>query len=180
MGGDDSISIGSGSYRRNVLIAALAVAGALAWIAPWRADAELSAESGRGMPLRIAIVVLAGDAQDGEFARDMAQGISANLERGGWFAAINSADFKEEITNFDSLPRFSDWRAIDAQVLVVGRAGRGEGDRYDSRFRLWDVISGVQLLGQLYVTSIEGRGELANHISDVIHERLIGKRDRIK
>jgi TolB protein len=180
MGDGDSIPIEPGTYRRNVLLAALAVAGALAWIAPWRADAEPPATLGRSVPLRIAIVVLAGEAQDDDFARDMAQGITANLERDGRFAAINSAIFKENITNFDSPPRFSNWRAINAQVLVVGRADRGAGERFDTRFRLWDVAAGVQLLGQQYVTSIENRGELANHVSDVIFERLIGNREQLK
>jgi hypothetical protein len=196
MGDDDSISIRPRSYRRCVLIAVLAVAGALAWIAPWRADAESPADNGRGAPLRIAVVILAGEAQDGDIARDiardmardiardmardMAQGITANLERGGRFAAIDSANLKEQITDFNGPPSFADWRAIDVQVLVIGRTSRGAGDKFDAGFRLWDVIGGAQLLGQLYVTSIDNRGAVADHISEMISERLIGKRDQIK
>ena len=45
----------------------------------------------------------------------------------GLFAPINPAAFIEKITNTDAVPRFADWRVINAQALVTGRmtpAGR--------------------------------------------------------
>ena len=54
-----------------------------------------------------------------------------------------SAAYIERIANIDALPRFADWRAINAQALVTGRLTRQTDGRLKAEFRLWDVFSGA-------------------------------------
>jgi hypothetical protein len=90
---------------------------------------------------------------DGEFARSISQVISADLRRSGLFAPIDPAAYIERIVNTDAVPRFADWRVINAQALVTGRLTRHADGRLKSEFRLWDVFAGQQLIGQQYFTT---------------------------
>jgi TolB protein len=177
MGGSDSLLIRHGTFRRFIPVAAaMVILGLLIGHAHWRPDAD-SALGGRGSkdPLRIAIVFLAVEAQRVEIDQDMTQTVATNLERDGAFKAIDVANFKEKVKDFNKLPQFADWRAINAQVLVTGRTIQETDDRIRTEYRLWDVAAGQHLRGQRYVTSNNNHTLVANVISDAIRERLAGR-----
>jgi TolB protein len=161
--------------RRHVL--AGVGAGAIAAVAPRPAAAVLKLEVTQGnvQPLPIAIPDFVGvSPTDVETARNVSRIISANLQRSGLFAPIDPAAFIEKITNVDAVPRFPDWRAINAQGLVTGRITRQPDGRLKAEFRLWDVFAGQQLTGQQYFTSPDNWRRIAHIISDAIYERLTG------
>jgi TolB protein len=152
-------------------------AGALALLAPRRAAAvlKLDVTQGNVQPLPIAIPDFVGvSPTDVETARNVSRIISANLQRSGLFAPIDPAAFIEKISNVDAVPRFPDWRAINAQGLVTGRITRQPDGRLKAEFRLWDVFAGQQLTGQQYFTSPDNWRRIAHIISDAIYERLTG------
>lgn len=72
-------------------------------------------------------------------AAGIAQVITNNLKRSGLFAPIDQAAFIERISNIDVPPQFANWRQINAQALVTGRATRQGDGRLKAEFRLWDV-----------------------------------------
>jgi TolB protein len=162
--------------RRNLLIGAGATS-AFSVLHPRSAAAVVSIDVTQGnvQPMPIALPDFVGmGPQDGDIGRNVTQVITANLRRSGLFAPIDPAAYIERIANIDSLPRFADWRTINAQALVTGRLTRQTDGRLKAEFRLWDVFSGKQLTGQQYFTVPDNWRRIAHIISDAIYERLTG------
>jgi len=161
--------------RRRVL-ALGAATGAFAWM-PNVAHAVLRLDLTQGnvQPLPIALPdFVAGGPSEGETARNVTGIITNNLRRSGLFAPIDPAAYIEKINNPDNVPRFPDWKAINAQALVTGRLTRQTDGRLKAEFRLWDVFAGQQQAGQQYFTTAENWRRVAHIISDAIYEKLTG------
>ena len=161
--------------RRTLAFGALA--GALMFTAR-RAGAvvRLDITEGNFQPLPIAIPkFLAGGQDDGDTANAVTQIVTANLQRSGLFAPIDPTAYIERIASVDAVPRFPDWRNINAQALVTGRIGRQVDGRLQAEFRLWDVLAGQQLDGKQYLTTPDNWRRIAHIISDAIYERLTGQ-----
>lgn len=160
--------------RRLLQVGASAIA--LTAFSPRRAGAALKLDITQGnvQPIPIAIPPLVPVIpDDANAAAEITQVIANNLRRSGLFAPIDPAAYIEKITNVDAVPRFDDWRVINAQALVTGRVRR-EGGRVRADFRLWDVFAGQQLTGQQYNTTIENTRRVAHIISDAIYSRITG------
>jgi TolB protein len=161
--------------RRALALGALA--GGLA-LMPQRAKAvvRLDIPGGDFQPLPIAIPKFFGAGQDdGDAANAVTQIITANLQRSGLFAPIDPTAYIERIASVNAVPRFPDWRNINAQALVTGRMGRQADGRLQAEFRLWDVLAGQQLDGKQYITTPDNWRRIAHIISDAIYERLTGE-----
>ena len=162
--------------NRRTLIAG-AAAGVAFGLRPRRADAVVSIDVTQGniQPIPIALPdFVGGSPNDADTARNITQVITANLKRSGLFAPIDQAAYLERVSNIDALPRFPDWRAINAQALVTGRITRQGDGRLKSEFRLWDVASAEQLTGAQYFTAPDIWRRVAHIISDAIYQRLTG------
>jgi len=165
------------SPNRRELITLSAGAGLLT-VLPQRARAvlKLDVTQGNVQPVPIAIPEFVAVAtHDPAAGRNIVQIIAANLQRSGLFAPIDPAAYIEKITTIDTLPRFADWRQINAQALVTGRITQTEG-RLKAEFRLWDPFAGQQLHGQQYTTTADNWRRIAHIISDAIYERLTGEK----
>ena len=129
--------------RRRLL--AGASAGMLAMLAPRPAGAVLNIDITQGNPRPMPIALpdfLAGSPTETDIARNVTAIIANNLQRSGLFAPINPQAFTEKITNSDAVPRFADWRVINAQALVTGRITKQGDGRLKAEFRLWDGFAG--------------------------------------
>ncbi len=167
--------------RRRILVGATAAAGALAVMRPSLVAGQttrLDVTQGTVKPMPIALPDFIGGsgAADGEIGRGVTQVIAGNLQRSGLFAPIDQTAYIERISNIDSVPRFPDWRTINAQALVTGRITRQADGRLRTEFRLWDVFQAQQLAGQQYFTASENWRRIAHIISDAIYERLTGEK----
>jgi TolB protein len=150
---------------------------AAAAVRPAAAVVRLDVTQGNVQPMPIALPdFLAAAPAENDVARDVTNIIAANLQRSGLFAPINPAAYIERISNTDAVPRFADWRAINAQALVVGRITKQGDGRLKAEFRLWDVFAGQQLTGQQYFTTPDNWRRIAHIISDAVYERLTGEK----
>ena len=166
-------------HRRALLLGAAAWAAVLADASVRRADAAVHIDVTQGniQPLPIAIPDFVGATPaDGEAARGVSQVITADLRRSGLFAPIDPAAYIESLVTIDAQPRFEDWRAINAQALVVGRLTRQADGRYKVEFRLWDVLGAQALIGQQYFSPADNWRRIAHIISDAVYERLTGEK----
>jgi TolB protein len=161
---------------RRALLAGAAAGAAVGWRAgPAAAIVSIDVTQGTVQPLPIALPdFVGGGPSDADVARNVTQVITANLKRSGLFVPIDQAAFIERISDIDAVPRFADWRAINAQALVTGRITRQSDGRLKTEFRLWDVFAGQQLTGQQYFTVPDNWRRIAHIISDAVYQRLTG------
>ncbi len=161
--------------RRALALGAFGAAATLRARHAW-AQLHLDITQGNFQPMPIAIPAFMGATpSDADMAGGITQVVTADLQRSGLFAPINPSAYIEKIANFDAVPNFQDWRAINAQALITGRVGQQSDGRLKAEFRLWDVLAGQQLgAGQQYLTTPDNWRRLAHIISDAVYERITG------
>ena len=125
----------------------------------------------------IALAPMSGSQpQDDQFGRDLTQVISANLERTGLFRPIDPRAFIQAASALrNQVPRFGDWRVINAQALVQGTSEMQADGRLRVEFRLWDVLGEQQMEGRVYTTAPANWRRVAHIISDAIYKRITGE-----
>lgn len=101
--------------------------------------------------------------------------VTNDLARSGLFRAIERKAHIEKITSLNALPRFSDWRLIKAEALVLGNITGVGGGRIKAEFRLWDVFSDRQLAGERFTTSERNWRRIGHIMADAIYKRLTGE-----
>ena len=138
---------------------------------------ELDITEGIVEPLPIAISELYGATPAAQQrGREIADVVSADLERSGLFRPIDRRAFIQSPDELRGLPRFADWRQINAQALVSGSvAGGEEGGELEVEFRLWDVFAGIQMRGLRFATSTDNWRRVAHQIADAVYQRITGE-----
>ena len=146
--------------------------------------ASLSAE-----PLRIKItegviepvpfaapVFIAEDTGGRNYNKKLTQLIAKDLTSTGLFREIPSQAYISSVTSFSSPIQFSDWKAINAQALVVGAvSAAGNGDMI-VKFRIYDVFSNAELgSGLKFSGTVDGWRRMGHKVADVIYSRLTGE-----
>ncbi|TNE58767.1 MAG: Tol-Pal system protein TolB [Alphaproteobacteria bacterium] len=165
-------------HRNGMKIGAILVALFGLLLAPVRAEEPLHVDitEGRVDPLPIAVPDFIGkDRREISAGSSLASVITNNLKRSGLFQPIDPRAFIERPSDFDTLPRFQDWRIIDSDALVTGQVVYQDDGRIRVEFRLWDVVRDQQLVGKRYYTTPENYRRVAHLISDEIYERLTGE-----
>ena len=167
-----------GRQRRRAAawIATGAALGALGALDPARAELRIDITRGTVEPMPIAIThFLGGNNVEQNHGRNVARVISANLERSGLFRPIDPKAFIQTAESLGNLPRFGDWRVINAQALVQGRVQIVPDGRLRAEFRLWDVFAEQQMVGLAYHTVPDNWRRVAHIISDAIYKRITGE-----
>jgi len=142
------------------------------------ANAELKIDITKAVvePIPIAVTDFVGaNSLPSKYGADMARVIAADLERSGLFKPLDSKAFIQKPGDIQTLPRFGDWRVINAQALVHGRAHIVTDGRLRVEFRLWDVLAEQQMVGLAYFTIPDNWRRVAHIIADAIYKRLTGE-----
>lgn len=152
----------------------MALIAGLSLIIVHGAQAQVEVEIRRGQVRAIPIAI--ADFAGGGLAHDIAQIISADLERSGLFKPIDPMAFIERTANIDAAPHFQDWKVINAQALLVGRVTETGDGRLRGEYRLWDVFSGRQIAGEQFFMPANTSRRLAHVIADAVYERMTGEK----
>jgi len=154
----------------------LALTALVIFASPAFAELRVDITQGKVEAMPLAVMKFTGDDQQAaEVGRNMAEVISADLERSGLFKPINPKAFIQKELSMETLPRFGDWRILNAQALVQGHAAsKGNGDLAIT-FRLWDVFGEQQMVGLAYNTVADNWRRVAHIIADTIYQRITGE-----
>ncbi len=160
-----------------LIVCLLAIVPLLGLTGPARAALEIDITKGNIEPMPVALPdFVAKSAKDRKLGADITKIISANLRRSGLFRPLEPASFIEKITSFGRVPRFGDWRIINAQALVTGRVTSLKNGKIKAEFRLWDVFAGKQIVGRQFFTANRNWRRIGHLISDAVYERITGEK----
>ncbi|HHL45999.1 MAG TPA: Tol-Pal system beta propeller repeat protein TolB [Gammaproteobacteria bacterium] len=150
----------------------------LAWLvfAASAAHAVLTIEITQGVKgaLPIAIVPFGWSGQSGA-PEDIAKIVGADLARSGYFAPLPQADLPARPHDAAAV-RFPDWRMVRTDNLVIGKLELLGPDSYQVKFHLFDVYKGKSLAGYSFRTNRKGLRRVAHQISDIIYQKLTGRK----
>ncbi|WP_104204220.1 Tol-Pal system beta propeller repeat protein TolB [Billgrantia saliphila] len=138
------------------------------------AQADLTIEITRGSDRAtpIAIVPFAADGES--LSEDVAQIVSDDLERSGFFDPLEREAMYDRPSSGDEV-RYGQWSALDVRYMVVGRVSR-EGNGYRIRYELLDVSGQSRMLGENVTAGGSEMRGAAHYISDQIFEAVTGIR----
>lgn len=143
-----------------------AAAGAAACLPAWaQFRVEISGVGATQLPL--AVVKFRDEDRS---SQPIAAIVRADLERSGFFRSIDAPGALDE----SSQPAFAEWRTRAADALLAGSVARLADGRFDIRFKLWDVVKGVELGGQSQAVEAGDLRLAAHRIADFVYEKLTG------
>ena len=155
--------------RRQVCVAGAGVAaGWLGLVTAARSQFRVEISGIGATQLPIAVTRFRDEDRSGQAISAI---VRADLERSGVFRLVESSGALDE----RSQPQMADWRARQADALVVGSVTRLADGRFDVRYKLWDVVKGGELVGQSLVVPAADLRLAAHRIADAVQARLTGE-----
>jgi len=138
------------------------------------ASAQLVVEvTGAGAQrIPISIAPLAGE---GALAQSISGIVRADLERSGLFRMIEAPAANPPLTEAASV-NFAEWRARQADALVLGSVAARPDGRFEVRFKLFDTNKSADLSGVAYTMSRAQARATAHRIADYVYEKLTGEK----
>jgi len=134
-----------------------------------RAELRIDITQGTVQPLPIAVVDFYGQQpNDAQYGSNIVNVVSADLERSGLFKPIDKKAFIQTSDSLRTMPRFGDWRVINAQALVSGTVQTQPDGRIRVEFRLWDVFAEQQMIGVAVTSTQENWRAIAHKVADEI------------
>ncbi len=146
-------------------------AAACLFASPASAELFIDLRGGSFQPMPIAVTDCIGETPQ----QAVSGVITNNLKRSGLFAPLDKTRFPERVENFDAAPNFAAWKGTGAQALVTCRIVRA-GGQVQAQYRLWEVASGEQLVGQQLSTDGGNWRRAAHIISDGVFSKITGEK----
>ncbi len=110
-----------------------------------------------------------------EMAAQLSRVIAADLTGTGLFREVPASAHISRVTDFNAPVKYADWKAVNAQALVVGGVSVN-GSKLTVRFRLYDVFSDGEMGNGLQFTgTTEGWRRMAHKVSDAVYSRITGE-----
>lgn len=126
-----------------------------------------------GVGLTQIPVAIAGFRGEAQSPVKISAVIQADLERSGRFKLVDATGMALDESARVDLPL---WRQRGADALASGSVTRMSDGRFEVRFRLWDVVRGQDLGGQVYTVPAGDLRLVSHRSADFIYEKLTGER----
>ncbi len=134
------------------------------------AQTAITVDRGTQAPIPIAIPSFSG----GDMGAQVAQVISADLERSGLVRPTAPGTYPQTPDQLQAQPTFPAWRSTGADALVSGRVVP-QGGKASYEFRLWDVQAEQQLTGTAFTADSANWRRVAHIIADTIYKKMTGE-----
>ena len=108
-------------------------------------------------------------------ADDVRAVVEADLESSGLFEIIPQAAHISRIEDFDVVPQYADWRAINAAALVTGSVAQASDGRLIVQFRVFDTDAEEQLVGQQILADPSDWRRAGHKVADGAYTQLTGE-----
>ena len=126
-------------------------------------------------PLPFAAPTFVDEGGAGDIAQAITRVVAADLQGTGLFAQIDPGAYISQVSGFDQPVAYADWKAINAQALIVG-AVTNSGGQINVKFRLFDVFSDAEMGDGLQFGGGEGDWRrIAHKVADQIYSRITGE-----
>ncbi len=141
-----------------------------------QARLEIDITRGNFDPVPIAIPAFTtANPELSDIGRKVASVVAADLERSGLFRIIEDGAFIERIGYETVVPRYADWRQINASGLVIGKVDATGAGKMRIRFRLYDNYSETQTAGRQFDANEDNWRRIAHLVADEIYKRVTGE-----
>lgn len=134
---------------------------------------EITGGQVEAMPVAVAPFFDEGGA--GDLAARIQEVVTADLTGTDLFREIPVSAHVARPEGFDAPVAYPDWRAINAEALIVGAVSLKDG-RITAKFRLYDVFSGQPLGdGMQFDADQSGWRRVAHKVADQVYARITGE-----
>ena len=136
--------------------------------------AELVIEITKGQNDAVPIAVVPFGTQGAvKPSLDIAMVITNDLLLSSRFAPLERRDMIEQPAYGDKL-QFSDWRAVNCNYVLVGRAVSSGADQFNIQFALYSALNTQKLLELQIPANAANLRRVAHRISDIVFEQITG------
>ena len=140
------------------------------------AELRIDITSGYTEPTPIGINDFIGtNDEEQELANQITKLVVADLNNSGLFKVIDPKAYIQKISNPNVMPKFADWKVINAQALIVGSTQLDASGNIRIEFRLWDVFAEQQMAGWAFSTARSNWRQISHRIADKVYEILTGE-----
>ena len=101
--------------------------------------------------------------------------VRADLERSGLFRMVEVPSSGTPLTEASPV-NYAEWKARQADALVLGSVAARPDGRFEVRFKLYDTQKGQDLSGVAYTLSRQQARATAHRIADYIYEKFTGEK----
>ncbi len=135
--------------------------------------AELNIEITKGIESAtpLAIVPFGSDSAP----VDVSGVVNADLERSGYFKMLDEQAMPNQPSTASAI-NFKEWQGLGQNYMVIGQVLSTGPGQYSVQFQLFDVYKSSQILGYKMSSSSADLRKAAHYISDLIFEKLTGKK----
>lgn len=128
-------------------------------------------------PLPFAIpAFIAEDSGAADLAAELGRVVAADLVSTGLFREIPAQAHIARVTSVNAPVAYADWKAINAQALIVGAVASAPGGQMVVKFRLFDVFADAPLgEGVQFAGSRETWRRMAHKVADAVYSRITGE-----